>query len=805
VITAVQPSLFGEIAINGRDATFADAKNEAIHSWFPYLEGFGAAFVEATFAKYMPDARKVIDPFAGTGTTPVALTQLGVATGYCEINPVMRLVVSAKLRALGLNVTARRKLLDILRDLGHQLESRVDQAEADPTLADDYARCFGKSLFFDEDVFGEVLRFRTVCDATRASNELAGDLMSIAVAAHLVSCSRLKRAGDVRYKTKNELVRGIPALMPSVLTQLNSMIRDLDRMHSCDAHAQLLAADAKDLGGAPSYAADGVITSPPYLNGTNYIRNTKLELWFLRFIASGSDLRELRDDVVTSGINDVTSGTASVACIDAAEAVLRELRSSAYDARIPRMVAGYFHDMQAVLHGLWLQVRPTATVCIDIGDSRYAGVHVPTPDILVAIANEIGFEHVETVPLRKRLSKDKSPLCQVLLVFRRGHDKANSSFSPNHRERWRWFAGNTPHQQPPYTKRNWGHPLHSACSYNGKMKPSLAHFLVHCFSEPGQSVLDPFAGAGTIPFEAALQGRQTLGFDISTMGLAITSAKIRPPERENLNNLLHRLQSFIGQAMISSDEFERAAAIRFNSAIPEYFHPDTLREVLLARRFFLEARDDSPEWCFALTCMLHVLHGNRPYALSRRSHPVTPFAPTGDTEYKSVLDKVHQKVVRSLETPCPPEFIAGHAFQADICAPWPEGCAGVDCIITSPPFFDSTRFYMTNWMRYWFCGWERDDFDAQASQFIETLQRQSLRIYHLIFARFAENLRPGGIAVVHLGRSKKCDMGSELAAIAADHLRVTDILSEDVTHCEKHGLSDKGTVTDHQYLILENR
>ena len=29
-----------------------------------------------------------------------------------------------------------------------------------------------------------------------------------------------------------------------------------------------------------------------------------------------------------------------------------------------------------------------------------------------------------------------------------------------------------------------------------------------------------------------------------------------------------------------------------------------------------------------------------------------------------------------------------------------------DVIITSPPFADSIRFYMQNWMRLWFCGWK---------------------------------------------------------------------------------------------------
>jgi len=44
--------------------------------------------------------------------------------------------------------------------------------------------------------------------------------------------------------------------------------------------------------------------------------------------------------------------------------------------------------------------------------------------------------------------------------------------------------------------------LHSLCSYQGKLKPGIAYFLVSWFTEPGDTVLDRIAGIGTIPCEA---------------------------------------------------------------------------------------------------------------------------------------------------------------------------------------------------------------------------------------------------------------------------------------------------------------
>ena len=71
---------------------------------------------------------------------------------------------------------------------------------------------------------------------------------------------------------------------------------------------------------------------------------------------------------------------------------------------------------------------------------------------------------------------------------------------------------------------------------------------------------------------------------------------------------------------------------------------------------------------------------------------------------------------------------------------------------------------MSNWLRYWFCGWNREDFDTVPKTFLETKQRQSLDIYTGLFEHLKARLRKGGVAVFHLGRSKKCDMAKELVA-----------------------------------------
>lgn len=813
-VAPTQLSLDGLEAVSTSQVTHRGGRGEPFHDWYPYLEGFSSEFVKFILAKYMPNAKKVIEPFAGTGTTPVALAALGINCGYCEVNPAMRLVVESKMAVGSAGTSRRKKLAARLRSIAEDLQQRVKTAVPDEELLQDYAVNFANSQFFEDEAMTEVLALRTVNDQIITEDKLVGDLFTIAVMSKLVICSRLKRAGDVRYKTEKELLNGVPSLVSEVSKHLHLIASDCLTADDLNATVILLSNNARQLASAPSYEADGVITSPPYLNGTNYFRNTKLELWFGRFLAKGATLRSFRDEAITSGINDVGLSQGRKIVHDSIQLLVDKLSENAYDQRIPRMVAGYFEDMRLVLQGLMAGCKPGAAICVDIGDSRYGGIHVPTHEILAVLGVDIGLEHVETLHLRNRISKDRSVLSQSLIVFRTKAEmtkkpiiEATKNSIPQEEStflsRWELFKKTLPHQKEPYSKRNWGSSLHSVCSYQAKMKPALAHHLVETFSRKGDKILDPFSGSGTIPFEACLMGREGYGLEISLLGTAVSNAKLMRSDPKKVAKILDNLDDWISTKNPSTETAKEAEQIKFNGPLVDYFHPDTYKEILSAREFFAQTQNDSPEWHLVMACMLHVLHGNRPYALSRNSHPITPYAPTGDYIKKSVLDKLRTKVEKSLASQLTANLPTGRCFQGDICAQWPSELKDIDAIITSPPFFDSTRFYITNWMRFWFCGWARSDYDTRSNSFVESLQKKSFDVYRGIFEQFHARMKPAGLAVLHLGFSHKCDMAMELAKQAEGIFEILDIVTESVDHCESHGIRDKGTTTGHQYLILQ--
>ena len=189
------------------------------------------------------------------------------------------------------------------------------------------------------------------------------------------------------------------------------------------AEMSLLGINAKETLDLDSVSADIVITSPPYLNGTNYFRNTKLELWFTNELSDKGSLRSFRDQVVTSGINDVTK-TKGDDTLPITDDLYKKLSENSYDSRIPMMMTAYFYEMQLVFKGLQHHTKADGIICIDIGDSVYADVHIPTHKILTQIGCDLGWNLIEEVLLRNRRSKGGSELGQYLLVFSNGVSEA---------------------------------------------------------------------------------------------------------------------------------------------------------------------------------------------------------------------------------------------------------------------------------------------------------------------------------------------------------------------------------------------
>jgi tRNA G10 N-methylase Trm11 len=794
------------------DVTFIRSKEIPFQRWYPYIEGYSTEFVKTLINNFNIKETIIYEPFAGTGTTIFAADNSGLSTVYSEVNPLLQYLIQTKINVLRANKQIRNKLYYNLKDIENNIIKVLDNFEEDQSLKKSYNLLFAEKKYFPDNALTKILKLRSYIDIVKLEDELLSDLLSIAVLSCLISISYLKKAGDVRFKTKKEIEKDLK-LLENILPQKISIIADdvINMNYTLKNNHELILSNAKSIGRINDLKIGAIITSPPYLNGTNYFRNTKLELWFLRYLQFNNDLRYFRDQALTSGINDVKKEYAKINGVDISsksnllKETLAELHLRSYDSRIPIMAKSYFEEMYCIFRDTITHLNSKAKILVDIGDSIFCGVHINTDEILIELLTELGFKLIDNKILRKRRSRNKEILTQSLLVFEyclKNDKKIITNSQPFWYKNWNYFKKELPHQSHPFSSRNWGHNYHSICSYQGKLKPSIAHHLVKTFVPEGGSILDPFSGVGTIPFEAAIAGKSSFGIDISLPAYYISQSKVSTPISTESFNYIERLAKFIEENEVNSEELQEVKNFGFNKKLSEYYEEKTLIEILLARRFIKNNFPQTPSEMLVVASLLHILHGNRPYALSRRSHPIVPYAPSGDFIYKNLINKLQEKVNRVLNEELPFNFKNGRIFNQDTTIIWPQEINNLDAVITSPPFFDSTRFHLANWIRIWFSGWSEKDFKYRPNLFVEEKQKKDFSVYESIFRQSRERLKKDGVCVLHLGKSIKCDMAIELQKVSRRWFKSADLFDESVTHCESHGIRDKGTVTSHQYLVL---
>jgi methylase of polypeptide subunit release factors len=133
---------------------------------------------------------------------------------------------------------------------------------------------------------------------------------------------------------------------------------------------------------------------------------------------------------------------------------------------------------------------------------------------------------------------------------------------------------------------------HGFHSYAGRMHPSTARAAIARFSQPGQDVLDPFCGSGTVLVEAMAAGRKAVGSDASPLAVIIARVRSTTLGSEGRRCLVE------GARQIAEAAAERARK-RLRPDIPKWarresdrFFPHVALELYGLRALIGETKED---------------------------------------------------------------------------------------------------------------------------------------------------------------------------------------------------------------------
>jgi DNA methylase len=386
---------------------FGSNRKRPFHRWYPFVEGYSADLVARALVGG-PSKGVVLDPFGGSGTTALAAAIAGRDSIFVEVNPYMAWVADVKINQARMAAREPGTETD-LRKLADSISKKNFRGMTKhPFLTVNESR-----KYFSADTAAAVVGTLELIDT--ALSGPTREIARLAVAASLVPTSYMVRRTDLRKRTPSDPapLNFIPTVVENLRSFADDIATDGEKILGTASH---IATDVRGQWKA-SPKASVVVTSPPYLNGTNYCRNTKLELLALGFISSEQDLRDLRVASISAGINNVSRRRSVADEIDDVERVARKLDKVAYDSRIPEMVRTYFSDMRLALMQIRAHTKKGGHMYFDIGDSRYSGIHVPTHTLLRRIAVAEGWQFLDEEVIRTRRSYDGSQLTQVILHF----------------------------------------------------------------------------------------------------------------------------------------------------------------------------------------------------------------------------------------------------------------------------------------------------------------------------------------------------------------------------------------------------
>jgi len=301
--------------------------------------------------------------------------------------------------------------------------------------------------------------------------------------------------------------------------------------------------------------------------------------------------------------------------------------------------------------------------------------------------------------------------------------------------------------------------LNSECSwhqlspYIGRMKSSMARSLVMQFTEPEDTIYDPFSGAGTVALEAWIAGRHVFAGDLSPYAYVLSKAKMNPPQ--NLEDAERRLDIYWQEA---TDERRMTDLRKIPRWVRKFFHPETLRDVLAIRNVMLRHHQ-----YLLLSCLLGILHHWRPGFLSYPSSHTVPYLKDKLYPrslypelyaYRAVYPRLLAKVRRAFKrVPQVDRQLVRSVGQSDAMRPTSKlNSQKISAIITSPPYMNSLSYARDNRLRLWFLGVE----DHRILEpMLSPRETQFLNMMEALLCLWSKLLVRDGVCVLVLGAVRR--------------------------------------------------
>lgn len=400
------------------DYTYKFNTKTGRHGWLRLTPAYSLKIVNELVVNH-EEAKRIFDPFCGTGTTALSAAYHGHEGVTTDINPFLVWFAQSKNSRYSIrDIDATQQACDAVLDA-------VQRGYVEPVPA---PPIFNIERWWRPEAIIFLRLLLAAIDALTPQASPERSLLRIAFCRTLIEQSNAAfNHQSMSFKNDDHLTLELGIDMASAFAEDVRFVLTGASENPSGA-SKVFFGDSR----APSSIVEGffdlVITSPPYVNRMSYIRELRPYMYWLGFLDSGRDAGEMdwaaiggTWGIATSRLNEWERTdehfrskklTAALNCIAHAE--------NKNGTLLAKYVAKYFDDMWSHFKDLTNVLAPRAELHYIVGNSTFYGSLVSTEILYAEMLSELGFQDVKCHAIRKRNSKKELIEFDVVARWKNG-------------------------------------------------------------------------------------------------------------------------------------------------------------------------------------------------------------------------------------------------------------------------------------------------------------------------------------------------------------------------------------------------
>jgi DNA modification methylase len=361
--------------------------NSYTHNYFKYPCKFIPEIPRWAIKTYLDteniNLKRILDPFAGSGTSLLEASLMGIDSVGTEIDEIAKLIIKVKTTQLTEDEiqTAKSFTLRTIRNLE---ENNFTNDEIRLPHINNLEHWFNESALRGLGyLYNKIL--------SEIDNEQVKDFLLISMAGIV---KRVSNADDISPKpyVSNKVIKKPPAVAKIFLDSIERNLLGMIAMQTKQMGNVVVRGDALHIQEAEN-TIDLAITSPPYINAFDYVRTLRLENLWLQ-LATEDELREKKKNYLGTESISVKQERENVDILresDLLKTYYQEVQE--VDEKRALIIKKFFEDMKRNLEEVYRVLKPGGYYGIVIGNSKIRNVDIESWKVLNDIGQNIGFKY----------------------------------------------------------------------------------------------------------------------------------------------------------------------------------------------------------------------------------------------------------------------------------------------------------------------------------------------------------------------------------------------------------------------------